>query len=225
MKPTVLLDSAPIPDTDKELRLYQHDKDFMIKLGNLDLMNSRMHGSEEVLAELSCKPIANQPEPRILIGGLGMGFTLRAALDFLPANAEAVVAEIVPAVVKWNRGVLAHLSANAVEDPRVKILEDDVTKVIRAAAGDYNAILLDVDNGPKAFSRKGNAALYSLYGLRRALAALRPQGILAIWAIAPDREFTQLLRKAGFHAEEVRVRARSGAKGGAHYLIWVAKRS
>ena len=224
MIPTVLLDTAPALDGGKELRLYQHDADFSIKLGNVELMNSRMHGSEEALAQLSCQEILNQPAARVLIGGLGMGFTLRAALDMLPADAKVIVAELIPAVVKWNHGVLSALAGHPLRDERVMIHEGDVRQMMKLGKGEYSAILLDVDNGPKRLFQEDNKRLYSLNGLHAARAALRPRGILAIWSSGPDTNFTQRLYTAGFEVAEVRVNARSGRKAGGHHLIWLARR-
>ncbi len=224
MIPTVLLDTAPALDGGKELRLYQHDADFSIKLGNVELMNSRMHGSEEALAQLSCQEILNQPAPRVLIGGLGMGFTLRAALNMLPADAKVIVAELIPAVVKWNHGVLSALAGHPLRDERVMIHEGDVRQKIKSGKGEYSAILLDVDNGPKRLFQEDNNRLYSFNGLHAARAALRPRGILAIWSSGPDANFTQRLYTVGFEVAEVRVNARSGRKAGGHHLIWLARR-
>ncbi len=224
MIPTLLLDTAPAPDPGKELRLYQHDADFSIKLGNVELMNSRMHGSEEELARLACREILNRPAPQILIGGLGMGFTLRAALDMLPSEAQITVAELIPAVVKWNQGVLSALAGHPLRDERVKIHEGDVRKMIKAGKGEYDAILLDVDNGPKRLFQEDNNRLYSLKGLYVARTALRPRGILGIWSSGPDIDFTQRLYSAGFEVAEVRVNARAGRKAGGHHLIWLARR-
>ena len=219
----VLLDTVQTPGGGKELRLYQHDKDFSIRVGNVELMNSRAHGSEEDLAELACEAMQEQARPRVMIGGLGMGFTLRAALDRLSPQAQVVVAELVPAVVAWNRGPLAGLAGNPLADKRVSVHEGDVAKLIKTGRSQYHAILLDVDNGPRGLSDTGNDGLYHLRGLYAAFAALRPGGVLAIWSAGPDVVFTRRLRMVGFEVEEVRVRARGGRKG-AHHLIWLAKR-
>jgi len=223
MIPRILIDKAVTPDSGKEIRLYRHDKDFSISVGNVELMNSRTHGSEEALAELACKKISKQPPPKILIGGLGMGFTLRAALDRLPVTATVVVAELVPAVVKWNRGPLAGLAGNPLGDKRVEVCEADAAKIIKAGKGRYQAILLDVDNGPGGLSRQGNHWFYSLKGLYAAMGALTPNGVLAVWSAGQDIEFTYRMRSAGFAVNEIRVRARAGYKG-AHHLIWIAQK-
>jgi spermidine synthase len=193
-------------------------------------MNSRVYGSEDALAQLACEKFTNHPKPKVLIGGLGMGYTLRSALDGLGENAQVAVAELVPEVVQWNRGVLAELADRPLDDRRVVIHKDDVGQLIRDAKGEYNAIMLDVDNGPQALSRQGNNWLYSPTGLLAAFAALRRNGVLAIWASGPEPAFAQRLRQAGFEVAEVKVRARGGGKsrvkgrGGAHHLIWVAQR-
>jgi spermidine synthase len=220
--PWILLDTAKVPDGE-ELRLLQRGAEFSIRLSNTELMNSRVYGSEEALAEIAIGKIGEQKKPRILIGGLGMGFTLRAALRMIGSEARVVVAELVPAVVAWNRSWLASVSDRSLDDLRVSIREEDVASLIKAEASAYDAILLDVDNGPEALTRKANEGLYSLSGLGTAYAALRPRGVLAAWSVGPDRSFTQRLRKTGFEVNEVHVRAR-GARGGARQ-IWVAARS
>lgn len=224
MIPWVLLETVPGPGAGEQLRLWQRDTEFSIKVGNHELMNSRVYGSEEALAELACGCIAGRLRPRVLIGGLGMGYTLAAALRVLPAGSEVVVAELIPAVVIWNRGPIGHLAGHPLSDQRVQIQEVDVAKIMRQESHAYDAILLDVDNGPEGLTRKGNDWLYGLSGLNAAYAALRPKGVLAVWSAGPDPGFTQRLIKTGFEAEEKNVRAR-GARGGAHHLIWLAKRT
>jgi spermidine synthase len=222
MKPWTLLDTTQIPGTAGTLRLLQRGDEFSINLDQGVLMSSRVRGSEEALARLGCARIGGRERPRILIGGLGMGFTLRAALALVGANAEIVVVELVPAVVRWGRGVLAELSGNSLADARVTIREGDVRRVIRAEPSAYDAILLDVDNGPEGLTREANDGLYNLDGLRAGWSALRPGGVLAVWSVAPDDVFSQRLRKIGFAVEEVAVRA--NGKRGARHLIWVAMR-
>ena len=224
MIPWTLLDTAEVPGDGGKLRLLQRGAEFSIRLGHNELMNSRVHGSEEALAKIAIAKIGDHTRPRILIGGLGMGFTLRAALRAIGAEARVVVAELVPAVVAWNRGWLAGVSDHSVADARVSIHEEDVSSLIRADRSAYDAILLDVDNGPEALTRKANDRLYDLAGLGAAYAALRPRGLLAAWSAGPDRNFTRRLRKAGFDVNEVRVRAR-GTRGGARQIIWIAARS
>jgi spermidine synthase len=224
MNPWILLDTVEVPGDGGELRLLQRGAEFSIRSGRHELMNSRIHGSEEALANIACARIRARARPRLLIGGLGMGFTLRAALDLLAAEARVVVAELVPAVVAWNRGPLAGLSDHSLADARVSIREADVANVIRSERSAYDAILLDVDNGPEALTRRGNERLYDLAGLRAAQAALRAGGVLAVWSAGPDKNFTRRLRKVGFDVDEIGVRAR-GTRGGARHVIWIAARS
>jgi spermidine synthase len=220
MIPRVLVDTAPIPGGG-ELRLVRRGDDFWIMLGTNALMSTRLRGSEEALATLACERIGGRPRPALLIGGLGMGFTLRAALGVLSGDAKVVVSELVPAIVKWARGPMAHVHGPSLDDPRVSVALSDVGDLIAAARSDYDSILLDVDNGPDALSRDSNDRLYDLDGLRRARAALRPGGLLAIWSAAPDPAFARRLGKAGFAVEEVTVRAHAGRKGAKH-MIWLA---
>ncbi|MGJ4884499.1 MULTISPECIES: spermidine synthase [unclassified Bradyrhizobium] len=223
MIPWKLIDTADVPGGGEPLRLMQRGKEFSIKLGSNELMNSRLHGSEEALATLSCARIKAEPAPRLLIGGLGMGFTLRAALKVLGPQARITVAELVPAVIAWARGPMAELSGASLSDPRVDIHEGDVVKLIAAGRGTYDAILLDVDNGPQGLTRQSNDALYDPSGLRTAFTALRPGGVLAVWSSHPDDRFAPRLRKAGFAAEEINIRA-TGRGGGARHVIWIATR-
>ena len=224
MTPWILLDSAQVPGNGGELLLYQRGDEFSIKiLGRGELMNSRVHGSEDALAEHTCARLADSFNPRLLIGGLGMGFTLAAALEHVGEQAQVTVAELVPAVVAWNRGPLGEKAGHPLRDPRVTVREMDVARLIKAGQQAYDAILLDVDNGPEGLTRKKNDWLYSLNGLYAAYAALRQQGVLAVWSAGPDRDFMQRLRKVGFEVEEVRVRAH-GSKGARH-IIWFAKRA
>lgn len=225
MNPWKLLDRAQTPGSEEELRLYQRDNEFSITTGHFELMSSRSYASEESLATLACQKITNYPRARVLIGGLGMGYTVRSALNGLGARAQVVVAELVPAVVKWNRGILSDLAGAPLDDDRVTLREADVAQLIQTAKDDYNAILLDVDNAPKDLTRKDNRWLYSFEGLNAAFAALRPQGVLAIWSSSPDLAFVKRARKAGFAVEEARVRGRGGGKGGGHYIVWTAVRS
>jgi spermidine synthase len=218
--PRVLIDSAPIPGGG-ELRLIQRGADFWIMLGANALMSTRLRGSEEALATLACDRIAGRPRPAMLIGGLGMGFTLRAALDALPPDASVVVSELVPAIVRWARGPMAHVHGASLDDARVAIAERDVVDLIAEARSRYDAILLDVDNGPDGLSRESNNRLYDLAGLRAARDALKPGGLLAIWSAAPDPAFKRLLSKAGYAADEVTVRAHAG-RSGAKHVIWLA---
>ena len=220
MIPWMQLDAARIPDGG-ELRLMQRGAELSIMSGSIELMNSRLSGSEVALASLACARLAGQPKPRMLIGGLGMGFTLRAALSALPKDAGVVVAELVPAVVAWARGPMAQLFEGCLNDPRVAVRETDVAEVIGAARGVFDAILLDVDNGPGGLNRDANDRLYSRVGLAAAQRALKPGGVLAVWSAGRDDGFTRRLRGAGFAAEEVPVRA-TGGRRGARHVIWLA---
>ncbi len=189
-------------------------------LGTNELMNSRLSGSEQALAKLSCQKIADHRQPQILIGGLGMGFTLRAALAELGRDASIVIAELVPAVVAWARGPMAEVFGGCLDDPRVTIQETDVGQLIRSEPAAWDAILLDVDNGPEGIVHKGNDALYSLAGLVAARSALKPGGVLAVWSQGPDSGFVRRLKQAGFAVEEVNTRA--NGKRGARHVIWIA---
>jgi spermidine synthase len=222
MNPWVLLDEVNVPGDGDVMKLYQRAFEFSISVKNDELMNSRMHGSEDALAELACKRVADRENPRVLIGGLGMGFTLRAALENMGSNAEVVVAELVPAVVKWNRTHLAELADRPLEDPRVVVRESDVGLVINEQTEAYDEIMLDVDNGPDALTHEGNDKLYTRGGIDAAKKALKSGGILGIWSAEPDKSFTKRLRGAGFKVEEITVRAR-GTKGRRH-TIWLVEK-
>ena len=208
----------------EELRLFRHDRDFMIVLDRNELMSTRMRGSEEALATMTLERLS-APAPRLLVGGYGMGFTLRAALAAHP-RARVTVAELVPEIIEWARGPMAELTAGCLDDPRVALRMGDVAAEIDDAADgtteQYDAILLDVDNGPDALVHEQNRRIYSFAGLRAAKAALAPGGVLAIWSAARDPAFTRRLEKAGFAVEEVEVRARPNNKGPRH-TIWFAR--
>jgi len=218
-----LLDSADIPGGGGQLRLFRRGADYSIMLGGNELMNSRLSGSEEALATLSLDALAGRAAPRLLIGGLGMGFTLRAALAELGADAAVTVVELVPAVIAWARGPMADVFGDCLSDPRVAIVEGDVGASIVQARGSYDAILLDVDNGPDGLTRAGNDRLYGASGLAAARAALAPGGVLAIWSAAPDARFVRRLDEAGFSVREHVVRA-NAARRGARHVIWIAVR-
>lgn len=194
--------------------------EFSIKLGVAELMTSRVFASEAALATVAAEKLKGRPKARVLIGGLGMGFTLRAALSAFGAEARIVVAELIPAVVRWARGPLAELFGGCLDDPRVELIEADVAKLIRAAKPRYDAILLDVDNGPEGMTQSANDDLYSLRGLAAARAALSPGGVLAVWSQGPDRAFAHRFEKAGFWVEDKRVRA-GGVHGGSRHVIWL----
>lgn len=222
MIPRIVIDSAEIPGGGR-LRLMKRGGDFSILLGPVELMSSRLSGSEKALATLACARLAGAA-PAILIGGFGMGFTLRAALAVLGAEATVTVAELVPAVIAWARGPMAALSGASLADPRVRIVEGDVAALIGGGRSAFDAILLDVDNGPDGLTRAANDRLYDKSGLRAARAALRPGGVLAVWSAAPDRGFAARLGDAGFTVEEVAVRAHDG-RGGARHVIWLAAKT
>lgn len=217
MKPLERLAETQAPDG-TPLALTRRDDEYMILASGKPLMTSRMHGSEEALATIGCRHVPAHA-PRVLIGGLGMGFTVRAALDVLPASALVVVAELVPAVVDWNRGPLAPLAGHPLDDPRVRIDVRDVKEVIRTSPGEFDAILLDVDNGPGAFTLASNAALYGDAGIGAMRAALRPGGVFALWSTQEDKRFEQRLRRAGFEVKAERVRARLKAGGSRHTIF------
>ncbi len=222
MIPRQLIDTASVPGG-AELRLFRRGEDFMIVLDRNELMNSRMSGSEEALAAMTCARIARVAAPHILIGGYGMGFTLRAALAALGGGARVTVAELVPEIVAWARGPMAALTAGCLDDPRVRLVTGDVAALIGAADRTYDAILLDVDNGPDGLTRLANDRLYAAPGLAAAKAALGAGGVLAIWSAAPDGRFARRLAEAGFAVEEAMVRARANGKGPRH-VIWFARK-
>ncbi len=216
-----LVDTADLPGGG-QLRLMRRGGDFSIQFGHDELMGSQLSGSEEALATLACRRLGSRGD-RVLIGGLGMGFTLGAALSALPASAEIVVAELVPKVVTWAKGPLAHLFGNHLADPRVSLQVGDVHDMIVGAPGGFDGILLDVDNGPDGLIHLANERLYCNWGLRAAYAALRPAGVLAVWSAYPDDAFVGRLRNAGFMVEEMKVRATGGRKGARH-TIWLASK-
>lgn len=220
MIPWVELDRAEMPDGGGLLRLKRRGGEFSIMAGATELMNSRLSGSEEALASLVAARLAQQRAAKVLIGGLGMGFTLRAALASFHPEARIAVAELVPAVVDWARGPMAELHAGSLDDPRVTVQVEDV----RDCYGDsrWDAILLDVDNGPEGLTRRRNDRLYDHRGLAAARTALRPGGLLAVWSQGPDRAFSRRLVETGFTVEEHRVRARAGK--GSRHIVWLAAR-
>ncbi len=222
MIPWEHLDTARIPDSEGTLRLMRRGAEYSIITGGTELMNSRLSGSEKALATLACERIAGRKAPAVLIGGLGMGFTLRAALEVLPADATVVVAELIPQVVDWARGPMTALFGDCLDDPRVTIRLGDVAVPIREADGGFDAMLLDVDNGPGGLDRAANDDLYGVDGLLVARRALTPGGVLAVWSAAPNDEFFRLLRRS-FTVEEKRVSA-TGTGKGARHVIWLAAR-
>jgi spermidine synthase len=220
--PRIRLRTALIPDTKVEMQLYQSGDLFSIMIpGRGDLMNSRVHGSEKALANLACERLQGVANPRVLIGGLGMGFTLAAALGALGPTAQIVVAELVPEVVEWNRTLIGAPAGHPLADARSTVYVGDVADLIRRERGGFDAILMDVDNGPEALVRRENNWLYSAPGLEATRAALRPSGVLAVWSASPDRIFSIRLRQAKFNVREHVVRPHRPGKGARHN-IWVA---
>lgn len=220
MIPWVQLDKVTVPGGGGELRLMQRGSEFAIFAGPTPLMNSRMSSSEIILAEIACERLKGRRNIHMLIGGYGMGFTLRAALSGLGRDAKVTVAELVPAVLAWARGPMAELTAGCLDDPRVNVRQDDVGALIASARGGFDAILLDVDNGPDGLSRAENDRLYDARGLDAARKALRPGGLLAVWSAAPNAAFVARLGRAGFAVEEVKARANKGR--GVRHVIWLA---
>ena len=223
MIPWQHLDTAQVPGDGEDLRLMRRGGEFSIMTGGIELMNSRLSGSEEALATLAFERIGQRPGARVLIGGLGMGFTLRAALAAFGKDARIVVAELVPGVVAWARGPLGELYGDSLTDPRTEIREGDVGALIGSADDAWDAILLDVDNGPGGLSRKENDGLYSPSGLAAAKRALRPGGVLEVWSSTRDSAFTHRLKRAGYAVEEIGVRAHKGR--GARHVIWMATKA
>ncbi|GLV28459.1 spermidine synthase [Sphingobium sp. TomTYG75] len=222
MTPRILIDTAAVPGG-QELKLYSRGSDHMIVLDRNELMSSRMSGSEKALAIMSLERLKGRKAPHLLIGGYGMGFTLRAALAGMGQDGRATVVELVPKIIEWARGPMVELAAGCLDDPRVTLIEGDVAAEIAASQQRYDAILLDVDNGPDGLTAPANDRLYSSAGLSTAKAALKPGGILAIWSAAPDAAFTRRLRDAGFLVDEVAVKARDNGKGPRH-VIWFAQK-
>ena len=218
MKPVELLGQALSRDG-TVLKLVRRGDEYIILANGKSLMSSRMHGSEEALAAFACRRARKLERPTVLVGGLGMGFTLRAALDLLPQGATVVVTEIVPAVVEWNHGPLATLAGEPLNDPRVRVEVDDVAITLASQRGQFDAILLDVDNGPAAFAGSNNAGLYDDRGIASAFAALKMDGVLSVWSAREDRKFEQRLRHGRFTVEIERVRARLKQGGPAHVIF------
>jgi spermidine synthase len=223
MVPWKLLDRTKVPGGDEELTLYSRGAEFSIRVDGAELMNSRAYASEDSLSELGCARIKGRKAARVLIGGLGMGYSLRTALNALADDAEVVMAELVPSVVEWNRSHLGHLADHPLRDRRVVLRNEDVSRVIREQSGGFDAILLDVDNGPDAMTRASNAWLYGGPGLAAARAALRPKGILGVWSARPDVGFVRRMRAARFDVDEVTVTARGHGKGSQH-VNWLGVR-
>jgi spermidine synthase len=224
MDPWTQIDSAPVPGSDAELTLLQRDDDFAIRISDVqgDLMNSRMYHSEEVLAELGCNRLGAIENARVLVGGLGMGFTLAATLRIVPASAEVIVAELVPKVVEWNQGPLGLCAGRPTDDARARIHQGDVVAYLKHPKKKFDAILLDVDNGPEAMTASANGWLYTRGGLKTIYEKLRPEGIVAIWSVRADHVFTGKLKKTGFKVQAHTVRARPGK--GSRHTVFVAQK-
>ena len=220
MRPWELLGQTRTPDGE-DMSLTRQGSEYIILAGGKPLMSSRMHGSEEALSDLGCRDARTRTEPCVLVGGLGMGFTLRATLDLLPPDATVVVAELVPAVVEWNRGPLGPLADHPLKDRRVAIEIGDVAATLRASTSRFDAVLLDVDNGPRAFTATHNTRLYDDQGIEAVRKSLKPGGVLAVWSAWDDRRFEQRLRHGGFTVRVERVRARL-KKGGPRHTIFLA---
>ena len=221
-KPWELIDAADVPGGGT-MRLLRQGRELMIHVDDRELMRSSVHGSEDALAELTCQRLDDRRQARVLIGGLGMGFTLAAALRALGPDAAVVVVELVPAVVRWNQGLLGQVAGQPLADPRAVVHQGDVAELICAPPAPWDAILLDVDNGPVGLTSAANDRLYSAQGLDRAFCALKPQGILAVWSAAPDRAFARRFERAGFVVESVALRAR-GRQGGRRHVVWLGRR-
>ncbi len=223
MKPFELLGQTLCPDG-TVMKLIRRSDEYLILADGAVLMSSRMHGSEEELATFACQRVRTLEQPSVLIGGLGMGFTLRATLDLLPPDATVVVAELVPAVVEWNRGPLGPLAGHPLKDKRVRVETGDVAVTLSSCLGQFDAVLLDVDNGPAAFTGSNNAGLYDNRGIAAARAALKMDGVLAVWAAQDDRKFEQRLRQGRFDVQVQRVRGRL-KKGGPRHTIFLSHKS
>jgi len=223
VKPFELLGQTLSPDG-TAMKLIRRGDEYIILVDGAILMSSRMHGSEEALATLACQRVRTLEQPSVLIGGLGMGFTLRAALDLLPEDATVVVAELVPGVVEWNRGPLGPFAKHPLKDKRVRVETGDVVVTLSSCLGQFDAVLLDVDNGPTAFTAANNAGLYDNRGIAAAHAALKTEGVLAVWAAQDDRKFEQRLRDGRFDVQVRRARGRL-KKGGLRHTIFLSHKS
>ena len=223
MLPRELLGESVTPDG-APITLTREGVALVVRIGNVPLMSSRVHGSEEALAEVGCAGLRARASARVLVGGLGMGFTLRAVLDALDSDAEVVVAELLPTIVAWNRGPLAALAQSPLDDPRTLLVDGDVVAVIRKSARAFDAILIDVDNGPEAFTVASNAWLYGRAGIAGLRDALRPGGRLVVWSAVESESFVRALRAAGMRVEVLPVRARGAVRKGSRHWLFVASR-
>ncbi len=221
MKPSVRLATSKTPDGG-EMELYKHDRDFLIKINGQDLMSSRQHESELELARLGCAHLVGSKAPKVLIGGLGLGYTLRQVLDMLDPHAKVVVGELLSAVAEWSREFFGELNGQPLEDERVNLKTGDVVSLISRSKGKFDAILLDIDNGPSAMTNSANSRLYSYEGMMACRYALRKQGSLAVWSAEPSKKFERLLvGGCGFHLKRYRVPTYKGSKSQSHF-VWVA---
>lgn len=216
MRPREILDQTTTPDGEP-LELVIEGGHFVLRVANKPLMSSAAYGSEQAMARVAFEAIGERPRPRILVGGLGMGFTLRAALDVFGKKAQVTVAELLPALVRYNLGVLGALAKHPLSDNRTTLFEGDVR--VPLAEGGWDAVLMDVDNGPDAFTTGDNATLYGDAGARLMAGSLAPGGVLVVWSAYPSRSFERTLRRAGLRCETRRVRAREGSKGSKHVLF------
>ena len=223
MTPWEEIERAEVPGNEGEVILLKRGTEFSIRTAGTELMNSRLHASEDALAELTCRRIKRKSGLRILVGGLGMGYTLAAVLELSKPDTRITVSELIPAVVRWNRDYLGHLAGMPLDDPRVFLKKEDVAKTIRRKKSTWDAILLDVDNGPEGLTRKANDNLYGRSGLKISFSALRSGGILSVWSSGTDEAFTRHLKQSGFQTERVTVRAHKSGKGGKH-TIWLARK-
>ena len=218
-----LIDSVRVPGEGLRLGLYKRGAEFSLRINNTELMDSVVHESEDALSNLACDELAGVASPAVLIGGLGMGYTLAAALKRLGPGATVEIVELLGAVIAWNRGPLGHLAAHPLKDARVTVREADVARVLQTEEEAYDAVLLDVDNGPEGLVRDSNNWLYSEDGLAAAFTALRPGGILAVWSSGPDKAFRMRLLKLGFTVREERTPVEA-SRPDTHHIIWIAKR-
>jgi len=222
VKPREQLAVAEVPGG-APLRLVKHGDDFIIMLERNELMSSRMSGSEVALGTMTCDRLRSREQASVLIGGYGMGFTLRAVLGELGPKARVIVSELVPDIIDWARGPMQSMTGDCLDDPRVEISIGDVSDLIEVSASSFDAIMLDVDNGPDGLTREANNGLYTSTGLAHAWRALKPGGVLAVWSAGADPAFSRRLKQARFDVEEVSMRARPNGKGPLHHL-WFATR-
>jgi len=221
MKPLERLGDAQTPNGTL-LSLFRHDGAYLIRAGGVELMSTRRHLSEDTLAEVACAPLSHIPQVRVLIGGLGLGFTLRSALQHLGEDAEVVVAELLAEVIAWNANPDYHISVDAMRDPRVRVVHDDVSNVLEKSVGGFDAIMLDTDNGPDGMLMSENARLYEARGIQRTIAALRTGGTIVYWSVGEDPRFLHALEYAGLTVRTIQVRAHDSA--GPMHTLYIGTR-